>query len=564
MKKKFSLFINIATICLCVCAIAIGVWSAKRAELSVSGNIGFTANNCTANISVEVDGAATSKTAPTEDDWYIQNNGSGLAKTESTFAVNGDGIIDFKEMYFSDLPDKDDPDPIKMTFKIENTSNFPIVAYVLIGDDILGIDADIDTTWNDASTTLLEGESSIIRITLTCNSYDSFANDIAISGDDIKLVLEQASILDKVVHSESYTNTFTLSSVLTGNDLPQEESTTNWYNITGVTQTAKADAAATSQANVDEPLITDTKITFPAIIRDGATLYKINGVGNNGGSPVIPDSGQEAPTSIVFKSGIKKSLSSIMGYYENEYVVSFENGFTEILSDAFACSWLTDVDLPNTLITIGDYAFGDTMLSSVDLNNGLRTLDRACFAFVCLDVTIPKTVTSMEYNSFCYDYEEPAYVEVQSLEQYLMLGCYTPSAEDCCIYVSEEVDDDFNTWWPGWTEIPDRFMFEGVFGDLIIPDCVEVIGLCAFRWGSANSVTLPAGIKRIKDGAFESDGSKSNFENMTVYYKGTSEQWADVVVEEYAFPICQGEGNFPDAVSKVICADGVEVDIFQY
>lgn len=45
MKKKFSLWLNIATICLCICAIAIGVYAAQQATLKVSGTIGFTAHN---------------------------------------------------------------------------------------------------------------------------------------------------------------------------------------------------------------------------------------------------------------------------------------------------------------------------------------------------------------------------------------------------------------------------------------------------------------------------------------------------------------------------------------
>lgn len=45
-KRKFSMLINIAIICLCVCSIAIGVYSAKQASLNVNGTIGFTAHNC--------------------------------------------------------------------------------------------------------------------------------------------------------------------------------------------------------------------------------------------------------------------------------------------------------------------------------------------------------------------------------------------------------------------------------------------------------------------------------------------------------------------------------------
>ncbi|MBE7082333.1 MAG: hypothetical protein E7378_01450 [Clostridiales bacterium] len=246
MKRKFSFILNIAIICLCVCAIAIGVWSAKHAQLAISGNIGFTANNCNANITIEVDGAASSLTSAPEDNWYIQNNGSGLAKTSSTIElINQQGNISFNNMFFSDLPDLDNPAPIVMTFTITNTSNFPIVAYLGVGDNLLGYDGIVIASWKDASTTLLVGETSYIKLTLTCNSRESFEN-LSITGADLNINFNQASILNASTTSETKVTTFTLSDVLTGEDLPEEESTTNWYNITRVEQEDKPAVQATA------------------------------------------------------------------------------------------------------------------------------------------------------------------------------------------------------------------------------------------------------------------------------------------------------------------------------
>ena len=45
MKRKLSIILNIAMLCLCVCAIAFGVYSAQQARLNISGNLGFTAHN---------------------------------------------------------------------------------------------------------------------------------------------------------------------------------------------------------------------------------------------------------------------------------------------------------------------------------------------------------------------------------------------------------------------------------------------------------------------------------------------------------------------------------------
>ena len=46
MKKKFRLWFNIVTICLCVCAIMVGVYAATNATLTINGQIGFQAHGC--------------------------------------------------------------------------------------------------------------------------------------------------------------------------------------------------------------------------------------------------------------------------------------------------------------------------------------------------------------------------------------------------------------------------------------------------------------------------------------------------------------------------------------
>ena len=50
-KKRINIFLNIAVLCMCVCALAIGVYSAKHATLNVSGTIGFSAHDCEVAIS---------------------------------------------------------------------------------------------------------------------------------------------------------------------------------------------------------------------------------------------------------------------------------------------------------------------------------------------------------------------------------------------------------------------------------------------------------------------------------------------------------------------------------
>lgn len=45
MKRKFSLFLNVMLMVLCISSIAFGVYSAQKAQLNITGNLGFTAHN---------------------------------------------------------------------------------------------------------------------------------------------------------------------------------------------------------------------------------------------------------------------------------------------------------------------------------------------------------------------------------------------------------------------------------------------------------------------------------------------------------------------------------------
>ncbi|MBE7082408.1 MAG: hypothetical protein E7378_01830 [Clostridiales bacterium] len=520
MKKKFSLFLNIATVCLCVCAIAIGVWSAKRAELSVSGNIGFTANNCTANISVEVDGAATSKTAPTENDWYIQNNGSGLAKTESTFAVNGDGTINFKEMYFSDLPDKDDPDPIVMTFSIENTSNFPIVAYIQIGDNLLGYEADIVASWNDASTTLLEGETSIIILTLKCNSFDSF-DDVTITGSDLKLVLEQATILNET----ELTETKVLSYYLSECDTPEEELEAGndpWYRIGAIDISDQSDFDDLPSTYEINPLVSDTKVTIPAVINDNGTLKKIRVAGSSStyiGAFVISTSSEDTDYELLFESGIKEIDSFLVDSYLSDYIfdITVKEGVTVIGDWAFA-SGNYAISTPSTLVEIGELAL-QCFYGTPILHEGLKVLEAYGYYAVGNSGQVIDIPYSLEYMG-SYNFCDGTILNFSSFEQYVELSLsnggsvlmdgYTDSAGNYVpdfgqrryMWVNGAPLTQVLNWPENITTIPARLFEDFGLENFEIPECITEIEMSALSGNYFTAITIPNSVTSIGEYAF--------------------------------------------------------------
>ena len=121
-KRKFNLLLQIATLCLCVVAIAFGVYSAKSASLNVSGTVGFNAHNCLVEITGKYTACKTNN-ATTREETNL-NNGQVIK-------VGGSAVDDYKKtlnitdtMYFSDL--STDGDKIVIELTITNKSAFKI------------------------------------------------------------------------------------------------------------------------------------------------------------------------------------------------------------------------------------------------------------------------------------------------------------------------------------------------------------------------------------------------------------------------------------------------------
>ena len=115
-KKKFNLLLNIATLCLCVAAIAFGVYSAKNASLNVSGTVGFNAHNIdyTANVYM-----------------YGHSGADGKPVTEAnkvTLTNTGSDKINFElgNQTFSDLGDSGNPETIYVVIEVTNNSDFNV------------------------------------------------------------------------------------------------------------------------------------------------------------------------------------------------------------------------------------------------------------------------------------------------------------------------------------------------------------------------------------------------------------------------------------------------------
>ena len=129
MKRKFSLLINIATLVLCVCAIMVGVYSAKTASLNVSGIIGFTAHNCKAGVSARVKNDAVkvvNEVVTPDAEGTLNPTFRTLGSEVSVDEATATGSLPLGNIFFTDLTTTWNPETIVLEITITNLSDFAI------------------------------------------------------------------------------------------------------------------------------------------------------------------------------------------------------------------------------------------------------------------------------------------------------------------------------------------------------------------------------------------------------------------------------------------------------
>ena len=128
-KRKVGWLLNIATICLSLCVIAIGVYSLKQASLNVGGSIGFVAHD------LNVKYSGTVSNAINKDGTEYSNN---ITK-ETDLSTKWDlGTMYFNETtdYISLPYDEKFPKSIEVSIKIYNYSAFAVKANIVEDEDI--------------------------------------------------------------------------------------------------------------------------------------------------------------------------------------------------------------------------------------------------------------------------------------------------------------------------------------------------------------------------------------------------------------------------------------------
>ena len=260
-KRRFSILLNIATLCLCIAAVAIGVYSVKNAQLTITGTISFVSNS-SADVVCKI--------------WGIKNS-DGVVSTETTpFYLSAAGISqdsanirvkkDYPNLSFGDLSfaydENDNVIPINFSFQITNISN-----------EDLAVDLNFDNfIFNNIQKTMNTDYLQIIRPKNSTAASDdsvigsatiSFSLNVVNAGKDT-----QNAVSGNLILNINKTNETDSGFVLLPEgeeeaiDFPGAYQNGNWL---------KSVPTITSDN-------TEKKIVIPAYLFDGTTYKKITGL----------------------------------------------------------------------------------------------------------------------------------------------------------------------------------------------------------------------------------------------------------------------------------------------
>lgn len=222
---------------------------------------------------------------------------------------------------------------------------------------------------------------------------------------------------------------------------------------------------------------------------------------------VLPGAALAADSDFVIEDGV------LTRYYGSGGDVTIPNSVTSIGDYAFSgCTGLTSVTIPNSVTSIGHFVFRDcTGLTSVTIPNSVTSIGQ--FAFIrctnLTNVTIPNSVTCIRGETFI----------------------------DCSSLTSIDIPNSV-------TSIEySAFADCSSLKEITIPDSVTSIELSVFaNCGSLTSITIPDSVTSISKWAFSGCTALTD-----IYFRGTEMQWRQIEIEDYNEPLLDATIHYNSA-----------------
>ena len=203
----------------------------------------------------------------------------------------------------------------------------------------------------------------------------------------------------------------------------------------------------------------------------------------------------------IMKDGVfynNKSLTSIQ--LPNKLENFWDNAF-------YGCTSLNNIDMPSTVKAIYNNVFdGCTSLSNVTLNEGCTTLGHHVFKNCPLAaVTFPKTLNSIGEYAF----------EDTNLETVDLSNTQITSLPEGSFYDCKQLSD---VKLPkALTNIGDRAFYYSRIASITFPPSLEKIGAWAFQHAYFKNVVIPTNCNTIEQGAFSENANLT-----TVFINGVT------------------------------------------
>lgn len=194
-------------------------------------------------------------------------------------------------------------------------------------------------------------------------------------------------------------------------------------------------------------------------------------------------------------------------YYGDMNTVKVNEGVTSIGSNAFSGHFLiSHIELPSTLVRIGDHAFFQCVADSVEFPPHIESIEDSAFyeSRYLTSVTLPDSLTELGAEAFfCCKSLESAHIGSGLAE-------FKPSSFRGCeklsrLTVSPE-NERYLSFDGAVIERSGKLLFYAPAkeGPFTVPDCVTVIGESAFQLQTGlTSLTVPDTVTAIEDCAFD-------------------------------------------------------------